>query len=117
MQNIFEGYNNFKNKLQEEKVESKDPHPWLKADDPRRKMTDGQILESTINLSLSCLSKKEQGEVYTLLVKDREAFSLGDEIGTCSYIEVDLQVTDKLPLFIRPFYVKGQDKPMVDKEI
>ena len=57
-------------------------------------MTDRQIIESTIDLSQSCLSK-EQEEVYKLLVKYREAFSLRDEIGTCPNIEVDLQVIDK----------------------
>ena len=46
--NIFEGFNNFKNKLQEEKVESKDPYSWLEPDDPRRKMSDRKIIESIL---------------------------------------------------------------------
>ena len=51
LHNIFEGYNNFKNKLQEEKVESKDPYPWLEPDGPRAKMADRKIIESTIEFS------------------------------------------------------------------
>ena len=60
--------------------------------------------------------KKEQ-EVYKLLVKYREAFSLRDEIGTCQNIEVDLQVIDKILFFIRLFDVKEEDKLMIDKEM
>ena len=47
--------------LQEEKVESKDPHPWLQPGEARRKITNRQIIESTIYLSQSCLSIEEQG--------------------------------------------------------
>ena len=68
-------------------------------------------------MSQFCFSKEEHEEVYKLLVKNREAFSLKDEIGTYPNIEVDLQVIDKLPLFIRPFYVKDKDKPIIDKEM
>ena len=41
----------------------KDPYPWLDADDPRRKMTDQEILEKYIDLSDSDLSSAEK-EVY-----------------------------------------------------
>ena len=115
--NILEGYNNFKDKLQEEKLESIEPYPWLELDDSRRKMTDRHVIESTIDLSQSYLSKEEQEEDYKLLVKYREAFSLRIEIGTCPNIEVGLQVTDELPFFIRPFHVKDEDKPMIDKKM
>ena len=37
--------------------ESKDPYLWLQPNDPRIKLTDKQIIESTIDLSQSCLSK------------------------------------------------------------
>ena len=117
MHNIFAEHNNHKNKLHEEKVESKELYPWLEPDDPRRKMTDRQIIESTIDLSQSCLSKEEQEEVYKLLVKYREVFSLRDEIGVCSYIEVDMQVIDKSPFFHQMISCQRRDKPMVDKEM
>ena len=35
----------------------------------------------------------------------------------CPDIEVDLQVIDKSPLFIRPFHVKEEDKHTIDKEM
>ena len=37
-----------------------------------------------------------------MLFKSKEAFSLRDEIGTCPNIEVEIEVTDKSPFFIRP---------------
>ena len=49
VQNIFEGYNNFKNKLQEETEKSTDPYPQLESNNPRRNLTDRQIIESTRN--------------------------------------------------------------------
>ena len=36
----------------------------------------------------------------------KEAFSLRDEIGTCPDIEVEIDVIDKIPFFIRPYHVK-----------
>ena len=114
LHNVFGGYNNFMNKLKEENIESKDPYPWLDPDGSRRKMTYRQIIESTIDLHQSCLSKEE---VYKLLVEYREAFSHREKIGTCPNIEVDLQVIDKSPFFIRSFHVKEEDKPMIDKEM
>ena len=116
MHDISEGYNNFKNKLQEEKLESKYPYPRLEPCDTRRKMTDRQIIERTINMSQSYFSKEEQDKVYKLLVKCREVFSLRDEVGTCPNIEVDLLVIDKSLFFIRPFHVKG-NRPMIDQEM
>ena len=47
----------------------------------------------------------------------REAFSLRDEIGTCPNIEVEIDVTDKSPFFIRPYHVKEEDKTFIDKEM
>ena len=39
-----------------------------------------------------------------------------DEIGTCSNIEVEIDVTDKSPFFIRPYHIK-EDKTILDKEM
>ena len=58
-------------------------------------MTDRQIIKSTIYLNQSYLLKGEQEGVNKLLVKNREAFSLRDEIGTFPSSELDLQVIDK----------------------
>ena len=52
-----------------------------------------------------------------MLYKYKDAFSLRDEIGMCPNIEVEIDVTDKSPFFIRLYHVKGDDKKIVDKEM
>ena len=45
-----------------------------------------------------------------------DTFCLRDEIGTCPNIEVEKDVTDKSPFFIRPYHVKEEDE-ILDKEM
>ena len=66
---------------------------------------------------MSCLNKKEKVEVMDILYKYKEAFSLRDEIGTCPNIEVEIEVTDRSPFFIRPYHVGEEDKVVMDKEM
>ena len=80
-------------------------------------MTDREILEKYINLNNSCLSREEKTKVMDMIFKYREAFSLRDEIGTCPNIEVEIDVTDKSPFFIRPYHVREEDKAFMDKEM
>ena len=51
------------------------------------------------------------------MYKYKEVFSLRDETGTCPIIEVEIDVMDKSPFFIRPYHVKEEDKAFIDKEI
>ena len=80
-------------------------------------MTDKEILNKYINLDNSCLTKAEMKEVRYLIYKYKYAFSLRDEIGTCPNIEVEIDMMDKTPFFIRPFHMKEEDKTILDKEI
>ena len=52
-----------------------------------------------------------------LLYEYKDVFSLRDEIGTCPNIEVNLEVTDNSPFFIRPSSVKEEDRMVLDKEM
>ena len=52
-----------------------------------------------------------------MLFKYKEAFSLRDDIGTCPNIEVDVDITDKSPFFIIPYYIREEDKAIIDKEM
>ena len=52
-----------------------------------------------------------------MLYKYKEVFSLRNEIGTCPNIEVEVNVTDKSPFFIRPYHVKEEDRSLIDREI
>ena len=51
-----------------------------------------------------------------MLYKYKEAFSFGYEIGFCPNIEVEIEVTEKSPFFIKPYHVK-EDKNFIDKEV
>ena len=55
--------------------------------------------------------------VMDMLFKYKEAFSLRDKIGTCPNIEVDIDVTDKSPFFIRPYHIREEEKAIIDKEM
>ena len=99
------------------KIRGKDPYPWLDADDPRRKMTDQEILEKYIDLSDSDLNSAEKRSLYKVLVKYKDAFSLRDEIGLCPNMEIELELNDETPFFIRPFPIKETEKDVVDKEM
>ena len=109
--------NKFVNTLKKEREQKspRDRYPWLDPDNDRRHMIDREILEKYINLDNSCLSKEEK--VKDMLFKYKEAFSLRDEIGTCPNIEIEIDVTDKSPFFIRPYHVREEDKAFIDKEM
>ena len=92
-----------------------DPYPWLDEDDPRRDMTDGEILYKYINLSESQLTKTEKEEVMDLAITYKEAFSLRDEIGRCPDIKVNIEVNDPSTFFVRPFPIVEGDKPLMDR--
>ena len=80
-------------------------------------MTDREILEKYIDLRTSCLNKEEKVKVMDMLDKYKEAFSIRDEIGTCSNIEVEIEVMDKSPFFIRPYHMREEDIAIIDKKI
>ena len=80
-------------------------------------MSDRDILEKYIEIEKSCLKDKEKNHIMDIFYKYKEALSLRDEIGACPNVEVEIDVTDKSPFFIRPYYVKEEDKIFIDKEM
>ena len=104
---LCEEFNTLVNEIKEEEKELKrDKYPWLDDSDERRHMTDKEILDKYIDLDSSCLTELEKMKVRDMIYEYREAFSLGDKIGTCPNIEIDIDVTDRTPFFIRPYNVK-----------
>ena len=99
------------------KTRGKDPYYWLDPDDPRRKMTDQEILEKYIDLSDSDLNSAEKRSLYKVLMKYKEAFSLRDNIGLFPNMDIDLELNNETPFFIRPFPIKETEKDVVDKEM
>ena len=94
-----------------------DKYPWLVEDDPRRHQTDAEILNEKIDLKDSALSKKEKVKLMKLILKYRDAFILGDEIGECPNLAADIKVIDKSPFLFRPFPLSETDKPFMDKQM
>ena len=92
-------------------------YPWLEPADERKNMSDREILDTYIDLDKSCLTDVEKKQVMDMLYKYKDAFSLRDEIGTCPNIEVEIDVTDKSPFFIRLYHVKEEDKNILVKEM
>ena len=104
---VCDQFNNLINTFKKEQnLETGEQYPWLDKTDERKYMTDREILEQYINLDNMCLTEKEKEEVMDMLYKYKEAFSLGEEIGTCHNIEVGIDVTDKSPFFIRPYLIR-----------
>ena len=104
-------------KRQEEKNRSKERYPWLDDNDERKYMMDKEILDKYINLKDSCLTEQERKQVMEMLYEFKDVFSLRDEIGTCPNIEVNIEVTDSSPFFIRPYSVKEEDRNVLDREM
>ena len=121
LENRFEEYyskistQNVRYKRKEVARKTPDPYPWLDEDDPRRDMTDEEILHKYINLSESHLTPSEKEEIMDLAVTYKEAFSLRDEIGKCPDIKANIEVNDPSTFFVRPFPIAEEDKPLMDK--
>ena len=63
------------------------------------------------------MTESERMQLKDMIYEYRDAFSLIDEIGTCPNIEIDIDVTDRTPFFIRPYHMREEDKRILDKEI
>ena len=87
-----------------------DKYPWLDPDDKRRHMTDAQILRLKLNLDDSLLDEIKTDDFH-------DVFSLRDEIGTCLFMEVQLNLTDETPFFIRPYPMREEQKKVIQKEM
>ena len=104
---LCEQFSKFINTLKKEiKEETQEKYPWLEPDNERKNMSDKEILNKYIDLDKSCLIDSEKKQVMDMLYKYKETFHLRDEIGTYPHIEVEKDVTDKSPFFIRLYHVK-----------
>ena len=104
-------------KKEEEGTCNTDRYPWLEDSDERKHMTNKEILDKYIDLEDSCLTKREKQKLRNLIYDYKDAFSLRGEIGTCSNIKVEIDVTNNSPFFRRPFHTKEEDKAILDKEM
>ena len=100
-----------------EKGKQEEKNPWLDDMDERKYMTDRQILDKYIDLRDSCLDDSERKQVMEMLFDYKDVFSLRDETGMCPNIEVNIEVTDSSPFFIRSYHVKEEGRAVLDKEM
>ena len=114
---VYDQYNRLVNLMRKEEEKSEGKFLWLDDTDEGKYMTNKEILDKYINLDNSCLTKAEKEQVGDLLYQYKDAFSLRDEIGLCPNIEIEIDVMDKSPFFIRPFHANEDDKVILDKEM
>ena len=96
---------------------TEDPYPWLDSDDPRRNMTDEEILCLKVPFDKSILTAAEKERLIKLMLENTAAFSIRDKIGTCPYFEVKLKLRDDKPFFVRPYNIREDQKPIIQKEM
>ena len=98
-------------------VDKDDKYPWIDKDDPRRNMTDSQIIRQKVDFSESHMKEEDKEKLLQLCEKYRDAFSLRDELGECNYLEIELELKDTTPFWNRPYPIKESEKAFVDKEM
>jgi hypothetical protein len=64
----------------------------------------------------SILKPEGQQKVLDLMLKYKSALSLHGEVGN-TQLEVDFDLSDTTPFYIRPFTVSFQEKAVIDKEL
>ena len=101
--------------IQDSQHKDGDQYPWLDDEDPRRTMSDEDILRLKVPLDKSVLTVAEKEKVIKLMLENTQAFSIRDEIGTCPYFEVKLKLRDDKPFFVCPFNIREDQKPIIQK--
>ena len=94
---------------------TEDPYPWLDSDDPICNMTDEEILRLKVPFDKSILTAAEKERLIKLMLENTAAFRIRDEIGTCPYFEVKLKLRDDKPFFVRPYNIREDQKPKIQK--
>jgi hypothetical protein len=92
----------------------KDPWPWLDKKDPRRLMTDKEILDKLIDMEPAKITQEQKDDFMQTVYKHRESFSLRDEIGSCPKMEIKLVLKDYKDFQIRPYPKKEDEKGLID---
>ena len=100
-----------------ETSEPQDLYPWLDPEDPRHTMLDETLMRKKINLDESILNEDQKEKVLQMLIDKKDAFSLHDEIGTCPFFEVRLQLRDETPFFVRPYPIRKEQKAIIQREM
>lgn len=96
---------------------NQEKYPHLDPHDPLLDMTEEEVFCNHVNLSDSVLNSRERSEFLDMLMRHREAFSLYGELSTCTGHEIDFQLENDEPFFIRPYFTTESDKVIIEKEM
>ena len=92
-------------------------YPFLESDDCRLNLPNTEILDRDIDLDTDCiLDDRNKIKFKEVLHQLEEAFSLHGEVGDCRH-EVEFDMTDTQPFYIRPYSVCEKEKEIIDKEL
>ena len=80
-------------------------------------MTDAEILRMKLNLADCALDDKGKEDFLAKTDNFHDVFSLRNEIGTYSFIEVHLKLKDETPFFVRPYPMREEKKKVIQKEM
>ena len=78
-------------------------------------MTDEEILRLKEPFIKCILTATEKERLIKLMLEDTAAFSIRDKIGTCPYFEVKLKLRDDKPFFVRPYNIRQDQKPIIQR--
>ncbi len=92
-------------------------YPYLDHNDPRLRLTDEHIIEMDIDLSNSIMSEGYKLKLHEILIHERQSLSIHGEVGNCPDFEVDFELEDYTPFYIRPYKVSEQDKEKIDESL
>ena len=92
-------------------------YPHLNPTDPIVDMTEEEIIAKQIDMNGSILTPSERRELFDMLKHNRDAFSLYGELSSCPDFEVDIELTNDEPFFIRPYFATESDKLTIEKEL
>ena len=63
------------------------------------------------------MTVEEKTKFLDMLETKHDTFSLRDEIGTCPYFQVHLQLWDEMPFFVHPYPIREEQKHIVQREM
>ena len=95
-----------------------EPHP-LATEDSEKQFNNRLEIRKTPIIDRVKVDKSNDSDPFPWLDKadPRRNFSLRDEIGTCPYFEVRLQLRDETPFFVRPYAIREEQKAIVQREM
>lgn len=92
-------------------------YPHMDYTDPLASMTESEVIRKMVKLDDSILTADEKEDIYKLIERYRDAFSLYGELSSCPNFAVDIKLTNDEPFYIRPYFATESDKKVIEAEL